>query len=105
MQIFRAEKDYDAFRRVVEETLRVAPIRICAYCWMPNSVETGTELVLVVWDDMARIKLAASPFQPPGLVEGQQAGGRRGNALAVAAEGAPLGRGKAAEIVVTVQFA
>jgi putative transposase len=36
MQIFRAEKDYDAFRRVVEETLRVAPIRICAYCWMPN---------------------------------------------------------------------
>ena len=36
MQIFRAEKDYEAFRRVVEETLRVAPIRICAYCWMPN---------------------------------------------------------------------
>ncbi|MFZ5833664.1 MAG: hypothetical protein ACOY3P_26560 [Planctomycetota bacterium] len=30
MQIFRAEKDYDAFRRVVEETLRVAPIRIGA---------------------------------------------------------------------------
>ena len=28
MQIFRAEKDYEAFRRVVEETLRVAPIRI-----------------------------------------------------------------------------
>jgi putative transposase len=36
MQIFRAEKDYDAFRRVVQQTLRVAPIRICAYCWMPN---------------------------------------------------------------------
>ncbi|HLA84698.1 MAG TPA: transposase [Thermoguttaceae bacterium] len=36
MQIFRAEKDYDAFHRVVEHTLRVAPIRICAYCWMPN---------------------------------------------------------------------
>jgi putative transposase len=36
MQIFRAEKDYDAFRRVVEQTLRVAPVRICAYCWMPN---------------------------------------------------------------------
>lgn len=36
MQIFRTEEDYDAFRRVVEETLRVAPIRICAYCWMPN---------------------------------------------------------------------
>jgi putative transposase len=36
MQIFRTEKDYDAFRRVLEETLRVAPVRICAYCWMPN---------------------------------------------------------------------
>jgi putative transposase len=36
MCIFRAEKDFDAFRRVVEETLRVAPIRTCAYCWMPN---------------------------------------------------------------------
>ena len=36
MRIFRAEKDYDAFHRVVEETLRVAPMRICAYCWMPN---------------------------------------------------------------------
>ncbi|MGW8257243.1 MAG: transposase [Thermoguttaceae bacterium] len=36
MRIFRAEKDYEAFHRVVEETLRVAPIRICAYCWMPN---------------------------------------------------------------------
>lgn len=36
MQIFRGEQDYDAFHRVVEETLRVAPIRICSYCWMPN---------------------------------------------------------------------
>jgi len=36
MQLFRADKDYDAFRRVLEETLRVAPMRICAYCWLPN---------------------------------------------------------------------
>jgi len=36
MQIFRAEKDYDAFGHTLEQTLRVAPIRICAYCWMPN---------------------------------------------------------------------
>jgi putative transposase len=36
MQIFQAEEDFDAFRRVVEETLRIAPIRICVYCWMPN---------------------------------------------------------------------
>jgi putative transposase len=35
-QIFRAEKDYEAFLRVVEQTLRVAPMRICAYCWLPN---------------------------------------------------------------------
>ena len=36
MQIFDHERDYAAFRRVIEETLRVAPIRIGAYCWMPN---------------------------------------------------------------------
>ena len=36
VQLFHVEKDYDAFGRVVEETLRVAPMRICAYCWMPN---------------------------------------------------------------------
>jgi len=36
MQLFRANKGYDAFRRVLEETLRVAPMRICAYCWLPN---------------------------------------------------------------------
>jgi putative transposase len=36
MQIFHAEQDYAAFRRVVEQTVRLAPIRICAYCWMPN---------------------------------------------------------------------
>jgi putative transposase len=36
MQIFDGDSDYAAFHRVVQETLRVAPIRICAFCWMPN---------------------------------------------------------------------
>ena len=36
MQIFDHDSDYAAFERVVEETLRVVPIRICAFCWMPN---------------------------------------------------------------------
>jgi putative transposase len=36
MEIFRQEKDFDAFHRVVEQTLRLTPMRICAYCWMPN---------------------------------------------------------------------
>ena len=36
MQIFDHEEDYAAFERVIAETLRVAPIRICAFCWMPN---------------------------------------------------------------------
>ena len=31
MQAFRAEKDYVALRGVVEEMLRVAPMRDCAY--------------------------------------------------------------------------
>ena len=36
IQIFRAEEDYDAFHRLVEQARRVAPIRIRAYCWVPN---------------------------------------------------------------------
>jgi len=36
MQIFDHDQDYAAFERVIEETLRLAPIRICAFCWMPN---------------------------------------------------------------------
>lgn len=36
MEIFRKDKDFDAFHRVVQQTLRVTPMRICAYCWMPN---------------------------------------------------------------------
>ncbi len=36
MTIFRHEKDFEAFQRVLEETLRVAPVRIEAFCWMSN---------------------------------------------------------------------
>jgi putative transposase len=36
MQIFDSDEDFRAFGRVLEETLRVAPMRICAYCWLPN---------------------------------------------------------------------
>jgi REP element-mobilizing transposase RayT len=32
MKIFRHERDYDAFRRVVEQALRAEPMRICACC-------------------------------------------------------------------------
>jgi putative transposase len=36
MQIFECDQDYQAFERVIEHSLRVAPIRVCAYCWLPN---------------------------------------------------------------------
>ena len=36
MRLFRTDRDYQAFAQVVEETLRIAPIRVCGYCWMPN---------------------------------------------------------------------
>ena len=36
MPIFEGDEDYAAFQRVIEETLRVARMRICAYCWLPN---------------------------------------------------------------------
>ena len=43
MEIFRKDKDFDAFHRVVEETLRVAKMRICAYCWIthPPHIDRG----------------------------------------------------------------
>jgi REP-associated tyrosine transposase len=34
--LFDKDADYLAFERVIEETLRTRPIRICAYCLMPN---------------------------------------------------------------------
>jgi putative transposase len=34
--LFRQEGDYLAFESVLEETLRIRPMRICAYCLMPN---------------------------------------------------------------------
>jgi putative transposase len=36
LPIFQHDEDYAAFQRVVEDTLRIAPIRICAFCWLPN---------------------------------------------------------------------
>jgi len=36
MPIFKTKKDFEAFGRVLDETLCVAPMRICAYCWMSN---------------------------------------------------------------------
>src|SRR5262245_57537724 len=36
MQLFHKQADYDAFERVIDETLAVRPMRVCAYCLMPN---------------------------------------------------------------------
>jgi putative transposase len=36
MGLFHSDADYAAWERVLEETLELTPIRICAYCWMPN---------------------------------------------------------------------
>ena len=36
MRIFDDDEDYAAFQRVIEQTLPLAPIRIAAYCWLPN---------------------------------------------------------------------
>jgi putative transposase len=34
--LFEKEGDYAALERILEETLRTRPMRICAYCVMPN---------------------------------------------------------------------
>ena len=36
MRIFSTERDYAAFEETVEETRRLYPMRILAYCLMPN---------------------------------------------------------------------
>lgn len=34
--LFTKDGDFLAFERVIEETLRICPMRLCAYCLMPN---------------------------------------------------------------------
>ena len=34
--LFEKEGDYEAFEQVLDETLRIRRLRICAYCLMPN---------------------------------------------------------------------
>ena len=52
MQVFEKAGDYEAFERVLSQTLPETPMRICAYCLMPNHWH------MVVWPerdgDMAR---------------------------------------------------
>jgi len=52
MQVFEKAGDYEAFERVLSETLQEAPMRICCYCVMPNHWH------MVLWPerdgDMAR---------------------------------------------------
>ena len=36
MRLFLNDADYSAWERVIEETLKLAPMRICGFCWMPN---------------------------------------------------------------------
>ena len=36
MQVFEKAGDYQTFEGVLEDTLDEAPMRICAYCLLPN---------------------------------------------------------------------
>ncbi len=36
MRLFLKHADFEAFDRIVEKTLETAPMRICAYCLLPN---------------------------------------------------------------------
>ena len=36
VEIFSTERDYEAFEETIEETLRLYPMRILAYCLMPT---------------------------------------------------------------------
>ena len=45
MKLFQRESDFAAFERVIGETLKVRPMRICCYCLMP------THWHLLVWPE------------------------------------------------------
>ena len=36
MRLFHSDADYVAFENILQETLAVQPMRVCAYCLMPN---------------------------------------------------------------------
>lgn len=36
MKLFKKDEDYNAFERIIQETLEHCPMRICSYCLMPN---------------------------------------------------------------------
>ena len=36
MKLFKKDEDYNAFERIIKETLLQCPMRICSYCLMPN---------------------------------------------------------------------
>ena len=36
MRLFTKDGDFEAFERMIEKTLESRPMRICAYCLMPN---------------------------------------------------------------------
>lgn len=36
MRLFSKDSDYEAFEQTIEKTLETRPMRICAYCLMPN---------------------------------------------------------------------
>ena len=36
MRLFETAGDYDAFERVLRDTVRLSPMRVCAYCVMPS---------------------------------------------------------------------
>jgi putative transposase len=36
--LFDKDQDFLAFERVIEETLRTCPMRLCAYCLLSNHV-------------------------------------------------------------------
>jgi putative transposase len=52
-QVFDDDADFAAFERVLQATLEIVPVRLLAYCLMPNHWH------LVLWP--------LSPFLPPEL--------------------------------------
>ena len=60
--LFAKDQDYRAFEKVLQETLRIRSMRVCAYCLMPNHWH------FILWPEQDVVRYVERNAQRAGLV-------------------------------------
>ena len=56
MRLFDDDDEYAAFERVLTETLEIQPMRVCAYCVMPNhGTSCFGQKLMATWRDSCNV--------------------------------------------------